>query len=177
MFALGFSIATPAIPVFAKSFDTGFAVASLVIVMHALGGLISAVPSVFLIDYIGRRPVLLIGPLLMALSSILTALAGSFAQLLAYRVVVGAAMEMWRQSRLAMVAEWIAWPQDHHGAWIRVDGGRIMFSRCWRRLTLGFFLLHWRFSLGAMRPDGDPRQHAGVRLAEDSRLEGIAGFD
>jgi DHA1 family multidrug resistance protein-like MFS transporter len=108
VFALGFSIATQAIPVFAKSFDTGFAVASLVIVMHALGGLISAVPSVFLIDYIGRRPVLLIGPLLMALSSILTALAGSFAQLLAYRVVGDAAMEMWRQSRLAMVAEWIA---------------------------------------------------------------------
>jgi hypothetical protein len=44
----------------------------------------------------------------MALSSILTALAGSFAQLLAYRVVGDAAMEMWRQSRLAMVAEWIA---------------------------------------------------------------------
>jgi hypothetical protein len=46
--ALGYSIATPAIPVFAKSFDTGFAVASLVIVVHALGGLIAAVPTGFL---------------------------------------------------------------------------------------------------------------------------------
>jgi MFS family permease len=105
VFALGYSIATPAIPVFAKSFDTGFAVASLVIVMHALGGLIAAVPSGFLIDRIGRRPVLLLGPLLMALSSILTALAGSFAQLLAYRFIGGAAMEMWRQARLAMIAD------------------------------------------------------------------------
>jgi MFS family permease len=105
VFALGYSIATPAIPVFAKSFDKGFAVASLVIVMHALGGLIAAVPSGFLIDRIGRRPVLLIGPLLMALSSILTALAGSFTQLLAYRFIGGAAMEMWRQARLAMVAD------------------------------------------------------------------------
>jgi hypothetical protein len=33
IFALGYSIATPAIPVFAKSFDTGFGVASLVIVV------------------------------------------------------------------------------------------------------------------------------------------------
>ena len=105
VFALGYSIATPAIPVFAKSFDKGFAVASLVIVMHALGGLIAAVPSGFLIDRIGRRPVLLIGPLLMALASILTALAGSFTQLLAYRFIGGAAMEMWRQARLAMVAD------------------------------------------------------------------------
>ena len=105
VFALGYSIATPAIPVFAKSFDTGFAVASLVIVMHALGGLIAAVPSGFLIDRIGRRPVLLLGPLLMALSSILTALAGSFMQLLAYRFIGGVAMEMWRQARLAMIAD------------------------------------------------------------------------
>src|SRR5215204_6745898 len=105
VFCSGYSIATPAIPVFAKSFDTGFAVASLVIVVHALGGLIAAVPSGFLIDRIGRRPVLLLGPLLMALSSILTALAGSFAQLLAYRFIGGAAMEMWRQARLAMIAD------------------------------------------------------------------------
>src|SRR5512132_3282406 len=105
VFALGYSIATPAIPVFAKSFDTGFGVASLVIVMHALGGLIAAVPSGFLIDRIGRRPVLLLGPLLMALSSVLTAMAGSFVQLLACRFIGGAAMEMWRQARLAMIAD------------------------------------------------------------------------
>jgi len=95
VFALGYSIATPAIPVFAKSFDTGFALASLVIVMHALGGLMAAVPSGFLIDRIGRRPVLLIAPLLMALSSILTALAGSFTQLLVYRFIGGAARRFW----------------------------------------------------------------------------------
>ena len=49
--ALGYSIATPAIPIFAKSFDTGFGVASLVIVVHALGGLIAAVPTGFLVDH------------------------------------------------------------------------------------------------------------------------------
>ena len=105
VFALGASIATPAIPVFAKSFDTSFGVASLVIVIHALGGLVAAVPSGFLVDRFGRRVILIAGPLLMALSSALTALAGSFSQLLAYRFIGGAAMEMWRQARLAMVAD------------------------------------------------------------------------
>jgi MFS family permease len=105
VFALGASIATPAIPVFAKSFDTGFGVASLVIVMHALGGLVAAVPSGFLVDRFGRRVILIIGPLLMALSSGLTAVAGSFSQLLVYRFVGGSAMEMWRQARLAMIAD------------------------------------------------------------------------
>lgn len=105
IFALGASIATPAIPVFAKSFDTGFGVASLVIVMHALGGLIAAVPSGYLVDRFGRRVIIFSGPLLMALSSALTAWAGSFGQLLAYRFIGGAAMEMWRQARLAIIAD------------------------------------------------------------------------
>ena len=76
--ALGYSIATPAIPIFAKSFDTGFGVASLVIVVHALGGLIAAVPTGFLVDHVGRRPMLFAGPMLMAASSGLTAVAQSF---------------------------------------------------------------------------------------------------
>ena len=103
--ALGYSIATPAIPIFAKSFDTGFGVASLVIVMHALGGLIAAVPTGFLVDHLGRRPMLFAGPLLMAASSCLTAVAQSFPELLCYRFLGGAAMEMWRQARLAIIAD------------------------------------------------------------------------
>lgn len=103
--ALGYSIATPAIPVFAKSFDTGFAVASLVIVVHALGGLIAAVPTGFLLDRLGRRPILFAGPVLMAASSCLTAVAHSFPELLLYRLVGGGAMEMWRQARLAIIAD------------------------------------------------------------------------
>jgi MFS family permease len=105
VFALGYSIATPAIPVFAKSFDTGFGVASLVIVVHALGGLLAAVPTGFLVDRMGRRPILIAGPVLVAASSCLIAVAHSFAELLIYRLIGGAAMEMWRQSRLAIIAD------------------------------------------------------------------------
>src|SRR5262245_16236985 len=103
--SLGYSIATPAIPIFAKSFDTGFGVASLVIVVHALGGLIAAVPTGILVDRLGRRPMLFAGPILMAVASALTAVAQSFPELLVYRFLGGSAMEMWRQARLAMIAD------------------------------------------------------------------------
>jgi MFS family permease len=103
--ALGYSIATPAIPVFAKSFDTGFGIASLVIVVHALGGLVAAVPTGFLVDRLGRRPMLFAGPILMAISSFLTAVAQSFTQLLLFRFLGGVANEMWRQARLAIIAD------------------------------------------------------------------------
>ena len=105
VFALGYSIATPAVPVFAKSFDTGFAVASLVIVMHALGGLLAAVPTGFLVDRLGRRPILIAGPMLVGASSLLIAVAHSFVELLIFRLIGGAAMEMWRQARLAIIAD------------------------------------------------------------------------
>jgi MFS family permease len=105
VFALGYSIATPAIPVFAKSFDTGFGIASLVIVVHALGGLLATVPTGFFVDRLGRRPILIAGPLLVGASSLLIAVAQSFLELLLYRLIGGAAMEMWRQSRLAIIAD------------------------------------------------------------------------
>jgi MFS family permease len=103
--ALGYSIATPAIPVFAKSFDTGFGVAALVIVVHSLGGLVAAVPTGFLVDRLGRRPMLFAGPILMAASSCLTAVAQTFIQLLLFRFLGGVAMQMWRQARLAIIAD------------------------------------------------------------------------
>lgn len=103
--ALGYSIATPAIPVFAKSFDTGFGVASLVIVMSALGELVAAVPTGFLVDRLGRRPILFAGPILTSAASCLTAVATSFEELLFYRFIGGVANEMWRQARLAIIAD------------------------------------------------------------------------
>jgi MFS family permease len=103
--ALGYSIATPAIPVFVKSFDIGFGVASLVIVMSALGELVAAVPTGILVDRLGRRPMLFAGPILTSAASCLTALATSFEELLVYRFIGGVANEMWRQARLAIIAD------------------------------------------------------------------------
>ena len=103
--ALGYSIATPAIPVLAKSFDTGFGVASLVIVAYAVGELLAAVPTGFVVDRLGRRPILFAGPILTAAASCMTALAHSFPELLLYRFIGGIANEMWRQARLAIIAD------------------------------------------------------------------------
>lgn len=103
--ALGYSIAMPVVPVFAKSFDTGFAVASLVLVIHGLGELVAAVPTGFLVDRFGRRPMLFAGPLLTAAASFLIAMAHSFPELLVYRFIEGLGSEVWRQARLAMIAD------------------------------------------------------------------------
>ncbi len=103
--ALGTGIATPALPVYAKSFDVSFGVASQIFVAQLLGGLVATVPTGFLIDRFGRRNIILLGPVLVALSSVLTAYAGSFGALLAFRFLAGWAQQMWMLGRLAMIAD------------------------------------------------------------------------
>lgn len=104
-FALGAGIATPAIPVFAKSFDVTFGVAALVLIVYEAGGAVGTVPTGYMIDRIGRRRILLAGPILAAISSILVFQAHSFPELLIYRFIGGWARQMWMLSRLTMIAD------------------------------------------------------------------------
>lgn len=102
---LGSGIASPALPVFAKSFDVTVGAASWVFTMYMVGGLVSTIPTGYLVDRIGRRKVLLSGPVLVALASFLTATAHSFPELLFYRFLGGFAQQMWMMARLAMITD------------------------------------------------------------------------
>jgi MFS family permease len=103
--ALGTGVATPALPVFAKSFDISFGTASLVIVLQLAGTALCSVPTGFMIDRFGRRKVIIAGPILSAVSSVLTATAGSFPELLFWRFLNGWATGMWTMGRITMIAE------------------------------------------------------------------------
>jgi MFS family permease len=93
------------IPIFTKQFEVGVAAASLVFVMVNVGVLVAAFSTGYLMDTIGRRLVLLAGPLIMAAGLPMTPFAGSFTQLLCWRLVVGAAHQAWQQARLAIIAD------------------------------------------------------------------------
>ena len=103
--SLGTGIAAPVLPAYAKSFGVSFETAALIIIVQPWGSVVSTFPTGYLIDRIGRRPVLLIGPLLTAISAFATAFAWSFPALLVFRFLNGMAAQMWQQSRLAMIAD------------------------------------------------------------------------
>lgn len=105
LLSLGQGLAIPVLPVYAKSFDVSFELATLVVILHGIGGLVATFPTGYLLDKVGRRPVLFAGPIITAVSSIMTALAQSFPELLIYRFIAGAGAQMWQQSRLAMIAD------------------------------------------------------------------------
>jgi len=103
--AVGTGIIVPAIPVYAKSFGVSFGVASLVIIVHQLGVTLSSLPIGLLMDRIGRRKILLTGPFILAISSVLVVFAQSFPELLVYRFIGGVGQQMWHLGRLAMIAD------------------------------------------------------------------------
>jgi MFS family permease len=103
--ALGTGIALPALPIYARQFDVSLGVASSVLVASGLGGLVAGIPTGYLLDRLGRRNIILAGPLVTALSSFLVVIAQSFPELLVYRFIGGVAAQMWMLGRLAMVAD------------------------------------------------------------------------
>jgi MFS family permease len=102
--ALGAGIALPAIPALAKSFDVSFGLASGVITSYLIGNLAGTLPSGWLIDRFGRRPVMIAGPLLTSAMAFLVVFADSFPQLLLLRFFSGCAAQMWLMSRLAAIS-------------------------------------------------------------------------
>src|SRR5437764_12913322 len=98
MLSLGQSMVAPVIPGFAKSFEVTFGTASLVFVMLNVGALVATFPAGYLMDKIGRKPVLLAGPVLTALASFMTPWSGSFEELLFWRFLLGVASQLWMQA-------------------------------------------------------------------------------
>jgi MFS family permease len=102
--ALGTGIALPAIPSLAMSFDVSFGVASAVVTSYLIGNLLGTLPSGWLIDHFGRRPVLIASPLITAVSALLVVVATTFTELLILRFISGFSAQMWFMARLAAIS-------------------------------------------------------------------------
>lgn len=105
MLSLGQSMVAPVIPNLTRSFGVGLAEASLVFVAFSAGAVVATFPAGYLMDKIGRRPVLLAGPILEAVGSFMTPFSHSFPELLFWRFLVGAAGQLWQQGRLLVIAD------------------------------------------------------------------------
>ena len=78
--AMGVSIALPALPLYAKSFQVDFSTASMILVANQFGGLVGTLPTGYLVDRIGGRKLALIGPIVVGVCALLM----SFAQVVEY---------------------------------------------------------------------------------------------
>lgn len=101
--AIGFGLVSPVLPAYARSFDVGVAAASLVVSAFAFFRLVFAPAGGALVAKLGERPIYLTGLLIVAASSLATAFAQSYVQLLILRGLGGIGSTMFTISAMALV--------------------------------------------------------------------------
>lgn len=101
--AIGFGLIAPVLPAYARSFDVGVAAASLVVSAFAFFRLVFAPAGGALVSRLGERPVYLTGLLIVAVSSLATAFAQSYWQLLVFRGLGGLGSTMFTVSAMALM--------------------------------------------------------------------------
>ncbi|MPV49935.1 MFS transporter [Pseudactinotalea sp. HY158] len=101
--AIGFGLVSPVLPAYARSFDVGVAAASVIVSAFAFFRLVFAPVGGRLVGLLGERPVYLVGLLIVAASSIATAFATSYPQLLLFRGLGGIGSTMFTISAMALL--------------------------------------------------------------------------
>ena len=101
--AIGFGLVAPVLPAYARSFDVGVAAASVIVSAFAFFRLVFAPAGGALVSRLGERPVYLVGLLVVAASSLATAFAQSYTQLLIFRGLGGIGSTMFTVSAMALL--------------------------------------------------------------------------
>jgi len=102
---VGMSIISPILPMYAQSFDVSYTLVSLAISAYAFGRFLADIPSGWLSDKWGRRPLMIWGTLLIAVMAFMNARASTFLEFVAYRLIQGVGSAMWMTSRTTLLAD------------------------------------------------------------------------
>ena len=86
---LGMGIVSPILAIYASTFNVSFAEVSLAISMYAVGRFVADIPVGILADRVGRKPLMIIGTIILASTSFLNASADVFWKFLIYRFLEG----------------------------------------------------------------------------------------
>lgn len=105
LLAFGQGVLVPTLPVYALSLDASFGLVSLIVAAAGIGTLCADVPSGFLLGRLGRRPVMLFGAVLVAVSTFGVGLVPHIPALVGLRLVAGVGTAMWGLSRHAYITD------------------------------------------------------------------------
>lgn len=121
LLSFGQSVVVPTLPLYAMSFHVDYTLVSLAVAGASLGTMVSDIPSGMLLTRLGRRGMMIVGCLLIAIAALGIAIARTFPEVVAWRLVGGAGVALWSISRIAYLADVV--PVAQRGRAIAGFGG------------------------------------------------------
>ncbi len=102
---MGSGLVAPILSLYAQTFGVAGALVGTLITVFGIGRLLANLPSGYLSQRYGRRPLLVGGPLIVAAASVGAALAGDFTALLVWRFLQGVGSGVYLTASLAAMAD------------------------------------------------------------------------
>lgn len=102
---LGLGLAAPVLPLYGQSFGVGAAAVGSLVTVFGLARIIINVPAGHWTERFGRRRLMIVGPVLTSVASFGFALATSFGQLLAWRVLQGIGSAILTTAAMVVLAD------------------------------------------------------------------------
>lgn len=97
--SFGQGMVVPTIPTLARTFDVSIGTAAQAVTAQLVARVLALFPAGMLIDRVGRRPLLLAGPIIIAVGAAMTAVAPTFWVLLVGQFLTGAGSTLWQTAR------------------------------------------------------------------------------
>jgi MFS family permease len=142
---MGIGIVSPILPQYARTFGVNTTMVGLLVTGFAGARLLADMPAGRLAEARGRRPVLIAGPLILALGSLACGLAQSYLQLIVFRMLQGVGSAMYTTAAMIMLSD-ISTP-DNRGQVMSLYQGSLLIG-IGLGPTLGGFIAEY-FGLSA----------------------------
>jgi MFS family permease len=119
--AFGQGVMLPTMPLYAKQFSSSLSLISMAVAALALGTMLADLPAGMVLERLGRRPMMLAGTVMVAVSALGLAQAHVYPELIIFRLIGGVGTACWGISRLAFMADVI--PLANRGRSLSTFGG------------------------------------------------------
>jgi MFS family permease len=121
LLSVGQGILVPTLPLYAQDFGVNFSLVSLAVAAAGLGTLVADVPAGMLNERYGRKPVMVVGTVSLALATLALVFLQFYPALVALRLLAGVGTAMWNISRMAYLTDVV--PIRDRGRALSMFGG------------------------------------------------------
>ena len=101
LLAIGGGIVSPTLSIYVKSFELSYTLTTVVLAVGVLGN----IPAGILVERLGRKPSMLLGLVMIGMSTLGMGMAGNFFQLIGAQLLGGIGYALWMLARHAYMTD------------------------------------------------------------------------